>query len=326
MIEGMIEKNWQLCLELLPFGDDYLLHPEDYVRTFDVTINGKLRHLKTYKADEKGWNLRRLHTAFSKYVSGRYVHARSSYAYVKKKGILDFVNRHLENDCFLKTDIHAYFDSIKEDDMVMRVRKLRMPGMDRDVIARLTRACFNEGTLPLGFTSSPVLSDLYLVSLDRKYQKNTDVTYTRYADDFLISASGPDALEKLSLFQTELREDLKALGLELNKKKTYYRQFLKPGDAIHVLGVNIVKTEGAKNRVTISDRYVRETSKALCAWLDKEPAVKTSEELSQICGKIGFIKYCSPDSFQKLEKMIRIKSGYSGALTMNALQESAGID
>ncbi|MTS16795.1 hypothetical protein GMD58_15740 [Ruthenibacterium lactatiformans] len=85
----------------------------------------------------------------------------------------------------------------------MKIRK-----EDFEIVSLMTQACFYQGRLPLGFTSSPVLSDLYLVNLDRKYQADKTITYTRYADDFVVSASGPEARSNLVSFRLRMEKDL----------------------------------------------------------------------------------------------------------------------
>lgn len=232
--------------------------------------------------------------------------------------------QHLQGTVFLKTDIHGYFDSISEERMLKRIHRLRRVKEDWDTITLFTKASFYKGRLPIGFITSPVLSDLFLVTLDRKYKKNKNVTYTRYADDFIISASGEDAQKNLIAFRLQLEQDLGALDLELNRKKTYIRTLKSPGDAIHVLGLNIVKTETDTNRITISDRYVRKTCKNLCAWLNGDRMLDDPDaEFAKIYGQISFIRQCSTTSYTKLQRMTRVKCGYSGEWTAESLKTSA---
>ena len=145
---------------------------------YDV-VYGKLRHLATYQATPEGRALRRLHTDFARFLSKKYRQAESSFAYAKGKNIQDCVSEHLYGSVFLKTDIHAYFDSISCDKMLEILQPLGVEN-DPEKLKLFTAACFYDEKLPLGFTSSPLLSDLFLVSLDKKYQKNQQITYTRY--------------------------------------------------------------------------------------------------------------------------------------------------
>ena len=83
-----------------------------------------------------------------------------------------------------------------------------------------------------------------------------------------------------------------------------------------MLGLNIVKTETDTNRITISDRYVRKTCKALCAWLNGDRLLDDPDsEFAKIYGQISFIRQCSADSYAKLQRMAKVKYGYNGAWT-----------
>ena len=314
-------RNWENVIAYRDAADGYLRDPEAYIRFFQVIINGKLRHLVTYQPTEEGRALRALHTSFARFLSGKYKSAASSFAYAKGKNILDCVNKHLDGEVFLKTDIHAYFDSISCEKMLNRIKELRLGKKCLENIDLVTKACFFQGKLPLGFTSSPIMSDLFLVSLDQEYQVIEGINYTRYADDFIISSSGEGAEQKLALFKDQLEKDLSCLNLELNRRKTYIRTLKAPGDAIHVLGVNIVKTDTEKNRVTISDRYIRETCRMVCDWMANPASDDDGEILSKLIGRIGFIKQCSGSSFQKMIKMTRIKTGKDCDLSIKALRK-----
>ena len=275
-----------------------------------------------FMPNNKGHALRKLHNHFSSYLQGRYRSSTSSYAYMKKKNIAMCASRHLSNAVFFKTDIHAYFDSISEDRMLKLIHRLQRVKLDWDVLAELTKACFYQGRLPIGFVTSRVLSDLFLVTLDNKYAKCKKVIYTRYADDFIVSSSGKNAQRDLLAFRLQLEQDLAELDLELNRKKTYIRTLSVPGDAIHVLGLNIVKTETDTNRITISDRYVRKTCKAICDWLNNEDCGDDPEStFAKVYGQISFIRQCSTDSYAKLQRMTKVKCGYCGDWTAESLKK-----
>jgi arsenate reductase-like glutaredoxin family protein len=103
---------------------------------------------------------------------------------------------------------------------------------------------------------------------------------------------------------------LQELGLELNSKKTYIRRLQQSGDAIHLLGLNIVKTDTDTNRITVSDSYIRKTSIDFCNLLYNKNKMD-KEELDQaflaVNGKIQFIINASEKSAKKLQKMLSVK-------------------
>ena len=304
-------------------ADEYPENPDLYVRAFTVVINGKRRRIITYRADSNGERLREFHRRFAEAVGRRYRPAGNSYAYKPGSCVLDALREHRESDVFLKTDIHAYFDSVDYDRLEDKLTGLFAPnGLLPEEWTRALWTCFYDGHLPIGFISSPVLSDLYLHELDLEYAKIPDVIYSRYADDLILSGGGAEAEEKLEEIRGRLETDMEQLGLELNRKKTYIRRLKQPGDAIHLLGLNMVKREGGINDITVSDRYIREVSRELCALIAEKPFLDDMEAVRRftaVMGKISYIQNASPRSAEKLRKMVRVKSGVDTDLAYKSL-------
>ena len=288
---------------------DYIKNTDDYLRSFKVQINGKIREIITYSSNEKGRALKQLHRAFAREASICYKSAVNSYAYKKGVGVINCLNQHMKSNSFLKTDIHEFFNTISFDPLY----KLILEGNPRKRKKRLEtllKACFYDGHLPIGFITSPVLSDLFLHKVDETFLDRDGVIYTRYADDFIIS--GQDNISTLEQVKAELENILLEYGLELNHKKTYFRTLRQPGDAIHLLGVNLVNSDPKSNRITISDRYLRQTSKDICKYLKDCSKMNPEEEKKtrvSLYGKVGFVRYYSLSSYNKLEKMVSIKRG-----------------
>ena len=311
--------EFQLLLE------DYPKHPEFYIRTFMLQINGKRRKIVTYQRNEFGDALREIHHMLAYAVRGSYTSHENSFAYKEKTGILSVLEKHLSSTVFLKTDIHAYFDSIELEKMLECLfRKRPTLEKQRKFWGKALAVCFYEGRLPIGFVSSPILSDLYLNDMDAKFSAKRGIRYTRYADDIIFSANIKNAEDKFRKIQEELKDYLAPLHLELNKKKTYIRVLKQEGDAIHLLGLNLVRTAKGNNRITVSDSYIRNTSKEFCELLQEKDQLEDQElreRFSQVCGKIGFIRHASAQSTEKLRKMIRIKTGTDTDLGQESLTE-----
>lgn len=125
-----------------------------------------------------------------------------------------------------KTDIKGFFDNIsleilkrklsfgiKECDVVdLIMKELRVPSVDKygDLLEK-------EIGLYQGSGISPVLSNIYLMELDKKIEEQ-QVFYIRYADDILIMTSNKD---KLIMAVNTLKTLLGELRLELNADKTF---------------------------------------------------------------------------------------------------------
>ena len=78
----------------------------------------------------------------------------------------------------------------------------------------------------------------------------------------------------------EYGEQLAAHGMTLKQE----------GDAIHLLGLNLVKTSGKDNRITVSDRYIRKTCMELCELIQEKDQIEKwerEERFCQVTGRIG---------------------------------------
>lgn len=302
----LFEQLFQNIDEDLTKAKNYVLDPNAYVREHHVKINGKMRTLRAYKEGPNGTILRCLHQRIARLIEDSFTSADSSFAYKKGFNVLSCLEKHKCSSTFLKSDIHAYFDSISYENMIKKVATLPVFTTHAETLSILLQACFYENKLPLGFCSSPILSDLYLTELDRKFENIPSIVYTRYADDFIISSSMDNAEDRLREIRDELWDELENYQLDLNEKKTYIHTLKQTGDCFHALGLNLVYVSNNQNRITVSDSYLRETCKELASYV-----YPTDQHIEKevIVGKINFIRDASLDSYQKFKKLVKVKLG-----------------
>ena len=310
---------------LEPIYDDYINNPQKYVRSFPLYINGKKREIVTYNVNEDGMRLRELHRMFAYFMQGCYKSSPNSYAYKKDNNVSACLQKHLKSDTFLKTDIHQYFNSIPFDTLLDKFLSLR-PGYRRSHAywEKAFHAFFYQGHLPIGFISSPVLSDFYLTDFDAIMGQNKSVVYTRYADDIIVSTSGEDSENALKSILEDIKKEMSIRRLGLNFKKTYIRKLKEEGDAIHLLGLNLVRKTDGGNRITVSEKYIRQTSMELCSLLSDKAKLEQwelQERFAQVAGKIGYICTASERSGAKLKQMIKVKTGKEIDLSYNELAQ-----
>lgn len=115
-----------------------------------------------------------------------------SYATRKGKGAHAAVfqaQRYLRrNEWFFKTDIHKYFDSIRHDILLERIRhKIK----DRRLLDLVERILSNGGAvgtgLPIGNLTSQFFANVYLDGFDHWVKERLQVKeYIRYMDDFVL--------------------------------------------------------------------------------------------------------------------------------------------
>lgn len=114
------------------------------------------------------------------------VHSRAM-AYRPGLSIKDNAREHLGKDRVLRVDIAGFFPAITFR-MVYKV--LAKAGYSRPVTTLLSRLCTYGSSLPQGAPSSPALSNLVFLPIDRRlagYAAKKGLSYSRYADDLIFS-------------------------------------------------------------------------------------------------------------------------------------------
>ncbi|HDR2786520.1 TPA: RNA-directed DNA polymerase [Enterobacter asburiae] len=160
---------------------------------------------------------------------------RSGYSY------FDFLEPHSKNYHFLRVDISSFFHSLDTDDIKAAIRHYIEDDIVNDkhkqklldVVANcifykvpttsLNKDIHNKTILPMGFCTSPLISNLVFRKIDILVQKlcsKLDITYTRYADDLLFSANRHNKVIHSNYFIKEISILISILGLKLNKNKT----------------------------------------------------------------------------------------------------------
>lgn len=115
------------------------------------------------------------------------------HGFVVDKSVKTNAFAHLRKKFILNIDIKEFFPSITEKRVCGLLQAL---GIDGSVARILARVCCNDGHLPQGAPTSPVLSNMICFRLDRELltlAKNARCIYTRYADDITFSSYQPMA-------------------------------------------------------------------------------------------------------------------------------------
>lgn len=296
----------------------YLANPDMYVDSISYVINKKLRKIYKYKDSYKGQQLRFAHERITSMLDLILPSNPLSFAYKTGQNTLKCFSEHKESCNFLKLDIHHYFESIKYRRFIVIFLKqitdnLKANGIKEaeffgiDEFKMYIKALFYKGHIPLGFVSSPKVSDFYLKSLDDWAQKRKDVRYSRYADDVLFSSS--DLSFSFSYIKKAFERRINEKGLSINPDKVINKKLIKQGDCIKFLGICLVKSDN-ENEIRISKHYLKEVIKG-CYKAEKNGTL----EDEHILGKIRYIKLISSTSYEKLlealstnEKGLRIIS------------------
>lgn len=158
-----------------------------------------------------------------------FVHAHdTAYAYITGRSTVDALRVHQANDShwYLKLDIKSFFPNCIEPTVVTLLRQVYplcyIPPAE---LCLILRCCMLKGSLPQGAVSSPFLTNIMMIPIDKAINDlvfNWDkrhVVYTRYADDLLFSAKESFGWQQMC---DEIKDILFRYSFELNEDKTRY--------------------------------------------------------------------------------------------------------
>jgi len=142
-------------------------------------------------------------------------------------------------------DLRAYFDNVRHDRLLEKVAQRINDDDVMHLLKLILKATGNKG-VPQGGVVSPLLSNVYLNSVDRMLEQakastrignHTAVEYARFADDLvvLVNAHYPRYAWLFQAVQTRLREEVAKLDVVVNEEKTRLVDMAK-GESFGFLG------------------------------------------------------------------------------------------
>lgn len=272
-------------------------NPGEYFERITIKKGKKEREIVKYRDEPKGYEAKEFHKYILQCLEKKYRFSEHSYAYQKGKSIKQCAEKHIKSRGFIKYDIKGFFNSITVDaatdciieefDLESRYKKMLM-----DILS----ACFWEGGLPLGFTSSPIISDICLKEFDDDFVSkfcDSQIVYTRYADDILISSERGITEELKRDINDWIVKELKKRGLIVNEKKMQYFNFDEGHTFIRYLGINILYGKN-ENTLSIGRKYIYDVAKEYIIYDQKLKENVEDDTLfysrMKIIGKISFIR------------------------------------
>ena len=280
--------------------DDFLeLQPEDHyspVPWGKRTIYKPSKTLKEFHAFLNGFLLEHLS-----------VNQSVSFAYRKGTTLLQAVVPHAHSRAFYQTDLEHFFDSINLDLIRSALEEAVTPISDLDVhIDHILGLLTINGKLPIGYSTSPILSNACLRGFDERLatiSKERQWIYTRYADDIIISASDRQAIEDANTVIEDCLAVELGKGFKLNSSKS---KLTTIGRKVKLLGLVILP-----NGTIVIDRNVRSKIET---WLhfyvsDRRRLAKIFEEergdgmeegLQRLSGLVSYVYAADPSYMEKL--------------------------
>jgi len=210
---------------------------------------------------------------------------------------------------FFQTDIVNFFGSIDRDLVRATIleRGVSTPISDfHSHIERVLDLTTVGGVLPMGFSTSPLISNACLTGFDNDleaYCLSSNLIYTRYADDIIISAQSREHLEGINETVATLLTHYFTGKLQMNYLKS---KLTSVGRKVKILGMVILPSGQVAIDMELKKRvevllhfYVQNREKFLnIIQQDSEAGIE------QLSGYINFINTADNLYLEKLKKKI----------------------
>lgn len=215
---------------------------ENKIPTIDSSYIDEFSVGKNFVYKVKNQRFLLLQKQISTLLSNKIELNNASIAFRKNLSYLHLFEPHRKNYHFLRLDIRSFFHSI-EIDNIRDILKNYIPNdeyIDKKKKQSILDAFINVVTyqiphnsknknfigkqiLPMGFSTSPIISNIIFRPLDIQIQKlcsQRGIEYTRYADDMLFSSSKDSTYVHSDSFIREIQIILFQMKFKLNEHKT----------------------------------------------------------------------------------------------------------
>lgn len=196
----------------------------------------------------------------------------------------------------LKLDLKDFFPSISSNKVYTVFSNL---GYNRFAATILTNLCTLNGKLPQGSPSSPALSNLICISLDKRFIglcEKHGIHYSRYADDMYFSCDNKDLLFRIFPFVCKIIENE---GFILNKNKI---QFQTPSNKKQITGITVCMNKN-------NDFFELKAPKELKSKIREEIYIclisGNYEKRDHILGEIAYVNYIEKENSQPYIERIK---------------------
>jgi len=272
--------------------------------TIDIDANKSLKKEIFKPSDKLQDYLRFLNNYIFQYAD---TNINVVYSYRKGTNPYQAVVKHSDSNFFFQADIKGFFSSIKRRDIeyVLNNKLNQSPIADlNNHIDRILNIIMVNESLPIGFASSPILTNSLLNDFDNELEEyclEQGIIYTRYSDDLILSAKTKSPLIDLENYISDLLIKFFNERLQLNEGKT---KLTHKGNKIKILGMVILPT----GKVTV-DIKVKKNIEILFHYFinDKDKFIDIAggnyeAALDKLSGKINYVNTIDPEYLLKLRK------------------------
>lgn len=223
---------------------------------------------------------------------------KSVYAYVKGKNPKEMAKRHVDKDRIIKADIKNFYANCTFDFIIQSMLNVYpFCLIEANILQTIIKPCMvfydNDWRLPQGAPSSPILSNIAMIPIDFDFFSqigNCGYTYTRFADDIIISCYETYHVFETSILYEIIEDTLQSWNpqFELNKEKA--RDLKTNCGNVWMLGLSVGK------EVKIGNRKKQLLKATIWSFLNdcKNGKQWNEKDTRHMLGIIGYSKYIEP--------------------------------
>ena len=229
------------------------------------------------------------------------------YSYRKGVNPHEVAFPHARSRAFFQIDIENFFGSIDRHlvESTILSQEGRVPISDlRSYIDRILELTVVNNALPIGFPTSPPISNVCLTRFDNELEEYClafDLVCTRYSDDIVVSAKDRDALLGIESKLDELLIKHFSGKLRLNRAK---RKFTSIGRKTTILGMAILPN----GQVTIDMELKKRIEVLLHFYIRNRPKFLDMADgnidagIQKLSGYINYINSADRPYLEKLKR------------------------
>lgn len=242
-----------------------------------------------------------------------------AFAYVKQRSVISALQRHQSNEShwFAKFDLHDFFGSTTLDfvmqqlEMVFPFSEVCKNRIGKAALREAIELGFLDGGLPQGTPLSPTLTNIMMIPIDYKLAKafreydGTNLIYTRYADDFIISAKHSFMWSNVQKTIINTLREFNA-PFSLNKEKTRYGSNTGAG-ANWNLGLML----NAQNQITVGHKRKKMFKMSLVNYArDVSNGIPWAlEDIQHVIGQYAYYKMVEGRPIDDIVESVKVKTG-----------------
>lgn len=135
----------------------------------------------------------------------------------------------------LSVDLKNFFPSITEKQVFSTFAAIGYNNFAATILAHL---CTVDNQLPQGASTSPALSNIICIQMDKRLAglcNKRGIRYSRYADDMYFSCDNKDILKKSFV---PIKNIIQSSGFEINEQKTHYQT---PSGKKWITGITVIQ-------------------------------------------------------------------------------------